>query len=184
MKKKLTKREAALLRWKHEQWLKRPDTAIKLYKQQLAESAKWKTSAKVPLRIQKLVIDYYKALRYQAKSKSAKETYTNIIKAKLDRFYAYAKQASKKDAQKLQAQQVFSSYHYNHTERLWDREAKLKEWYPDEYQYLQLLYHGNKEAVYNDLKGKAIMEGKMKPLAQGEEYGYIIEEEGLIWSGD
>lgn len=162
----------------------RPDTAIKLYKQQLIEAAKWKTSAKVPLRIQKLVIDYYKALRYQAKSKQAKELYKNLIQAKRDRFRAYANQASRKGAEKLQAQQVFSSYHYNHTEKIWDRNAKLKEWYPGEYEYLLLLYHGNKNAVYNDLKGKAIMEGKMKPLAQGEEYGYIIEEEGLIWSGD
>lgn len=184
MKKKLTRREAALLRWKHERWLRRPDTAIKLYKQQLIESAKWKSSAKVPLRIQKLVIDYYKALRYQAKSKKAKETYTNIIKAKLDRFYAYAKQASEKDAEKLQAQQVFSSYHYNHTERIWDRAAKLREWYPLDYLQLKNEFKMGDDFIYDALKNKAIMEGKMKPLAQGEQYGYIVEDESLIWSGE
>lgn len=183
MKKKLTKREAALLRWKHERWLQRPDTAIKLYKQQLIESAKWKSSSKVPLRIQKLVIDYYKALRYQAKSKTAKELYKNIIKAKLDRFRAYANQATKKDAEKLQAQQVFSSYHYNHTQRIWDRMQYLQDLYPAQYWQLKILDKED-DVIYETLKNKAIMEGKLKPLAQGEQYGYIDEDQGLIWSGD
>lgn len=184
MKKKLTRREAALLRWKHEQWLKRPDTAIKLYKQQLAESAKWKTSAKVPLKIQKLVIDYYKALRYQAKSKRAKELYTNLIKTKLDRFRAYANQASKKDAEKLQAQQVFSSYHYNHTQKIWDRMQYLIDLDPTWHAIFNQMYNGDEKKIYEALKNKAIMEGKLKPLAQGEQYGYIDEEQGLIWSGE
>lgn len=184
MKKKLTRKEAALLRWKHEKWLKRPDTAIKLYKQQLIEAAKWKTSAKVPLRIQKLVIDYYKALRYQAKSKKTKELYKNLIKAKLDRFRAYANQAASKGAEKLQAQQVFSSYHYNHTQKIWDRMQYLIDLYPTWHAILNQQYHGDEKKIYEDLKNHAIMEGKLKPLAQGEEYGYIDEEQGLIWSGE
>ena len=106
MKKKLTRREAALLRWQHERWLMRPDTLFKLYNKMQEEAAKWKTSAKVPLRIQKLIVDYYKALRWQAKSKKSKETYTRIIEVKKNRFRYYANQASKKDAEKLQAQQM------------------------------------------------------------------------------
>lgn len=183
MKKKLSKKEAALLRWKHEKWLQRPDTAIKLYKKQLEEAAKWKASAKVPLRIQKLVVDYYKALRYQAKSKKTKELYTNLIQAKLDRFRAYANQASRKDAEKLQSQQVFSSYHYNKTEKIWDRTAYLQQLYPETYWELKILGNNDND-IYEILKNHAIMDGKLKPLAQGEQYGYIDEEQGLIWSGE
>ena len=78
---------------------------------------------------------------------------------------------------------MFPSYTVNYTSKIFDRLEYLKELYPNEYIYLKQ----NKETdryILEKLKNIAIMEGKLKPLAQGEEWGYIDEEQGLVWSGE
>lgn len=170
---------AAKKREAKKRYLSRPDTPIKLLRKIMEISKTWKKSYDVSKRIQNLVSNYYKSLEYRAKTKKSKELYKNILQAKKDRWKAYANAREKK----LEKGQVFPSYTTNYTNKIFDRLDYLKNLYPDEYDFLKQ-FNVDDKTIERKLKDKALIQGKLVPLKQGEQYGYIDEDQGLVWSGE